>query len=61
MFQVAVPRTNETMTDIFDKCTSYTAARDVIEAGLYPYFQPLQENYGPEAIVKGRRAPKIRD
>ena len=55
MFQVAVPRTNETMTDIFDKCTSYTAAREVIEAGLYPYFQPLQENYGPEAIVKGRR------
>lgn len=43
------------MTDIFDKCTSYTAAREVIEAGLYPYFQPLQENYGPEAIVKGRR------
>lgn len=55
MFQVPVPRTNETMTDIFDKCTSYTAAREVIEAGLYPYFQPLQENYGPEAIVKGRR------
>ena len=43
------------MADIFDKCRSYTAAREVIESGLYPYFQPLQENYGPEAIVKGRR------
>ena len=43
------------MADIFDKCSSYTAAREVIESGFYPYFQPLQENYGPEAIVKGRR------
>jgi len=43
------------MADLFDKCRAYTAAREVIKAGLYPYFKPLQENHGPEVIVKGRR------
>jgi len=43
------------MTDLFDKCRSYTAAREVMDAGLYPYFKPLRENLGPEVIIKGRR------
>ena len=43
------------MADIFDKCHAYTAAREVIESGLYPYFKPLQENHGPEVIVRGKR------
>ena len=43
------------MPDIFDKCKAYTAAREVIAAGFYPYFKPIQENYGTEVLVKGRR------
>ena len=43
------------MADIFDKCAAYTAAREVMAAGLYPYFKPIQENCGTEVFVKGRR------
>ena len=43
------------MSDIFDKCSAYTAAREVIAAGFYPYFLPIQENHGTEAIVRGKR------
>jgi len=55
MDSMAVSRKKETMADIFDKCRAYTAAREVMEAGLYPYFKPLRENLGPEVIIKDRR------
>jgi 8-amino-7-oxononanoate synthase len=41
--------------DIFDKCFNFTAAREAMEAGLYPYFIPLTENDGTEASFKGHR------
>lgn len=41
--------------DIFDKCLHFTAARDAMAAGLYPYFIPLTENEGTEATFKGHR------
>lgn len=41
--------------DIFAKCSSFTAAREAIAAGLYPYFIPLTENEGSEAVFQGRR------
>lgn len=41
--------------DIFEKCFSYTRAKDVIEAGIYPYFIPLSENEGNEASYQGHR------
>ncbi|MHB1319695.1 MAG: aminotransferase class I/II-fold pyridoxal phosphate-dependent enzyme [Anaerolineae bacterium] len=37
--------------DIFMKCTEYTAADDVREIGLYPYFIPLTNNEGTEALI----------
>ncbi|HOU15567.1 MAG TPA: pyridoxal phosphate-dependent aminotransferase family protein [Anaerolineae bacterium] len=37
--------------DIFEKCCTYTAANDVRESGLYPYFIPLTNNEGPEARI----------
>jgi len=43
------------MADIFDKCMAYTAAREVISAGIYPYFKPIQENYGSEVVADGKR------
>ena len=43
------------MTDIFAKCSEFTAAKEAIAAGLYPYFLPLTENEGNEAVFKGRR------
>ncbi|RPI85081.1 MAG: aminotransferase class I/II-fold pyridoxal phosphate-dependent enzyme [Chloroflexi bacterium] len=41
--------------DIFDKCSQFTAAKEAIAAGVYPYFIPLTENEGSEAVYKGHR------
>ena len=41
--------------DIFEKCSQFTAAREAIAAGYYPYFIPLTENDGNEAVFRGRR------
>lgn len=41
--------------DIFEKCRSYTVAKDAIERGIYPYFIPLTENEGTEVEFKGHR------
>ena len=41
--------------DIFQKCQGYTEAREAMAAGLYPYFIPLTENEGSEAVYRGHR------
>jgi 8-amino-7-oxononanoate synthase len=41
--------------DIFEKCFNYTTAKEVIASGYYPYFIPLTENEGTEAVYKGHR------
>ncbi len=37
--------------DLFEKCSLFTTANDVREAGLYPYFIPLTNNEGSEARI----------
>jgi 8-amino-7-oxononanoate synthase len=41
--------------DIFEKCRNYTIAREAMAAGYYPYFIPLTENEGAEAVFQGHR------
>ena len=41
--------------DIFEKCRKYTTAREAMAAGYYPYFIPLTENEGTEAVFQGHR------
>lgn len=41
--------------DIFEKCHTFTEAKEAIAAGIYPYFIPLTENEGTEAIFRGHR------
>jgi hypothetical protein len=41
--------------DIFEKCGSFTYAKETMKAGLYPYFIPLSENEGSEAVYQGHR------
>jgi 8-amino-7-oxononanoate synthase len=41
--------------DIFEKCSKFTAAKEAIAGGYYPYFIPLTENEGTEAVYKGHR------
>ncbi len=41
--------------DLFEKCYGFTEAKQAIEAGIYPYFIPLTENEGTEAVFRGHR------
>ncbi len=41
--------------DIFEKCRTYTQAKDAIKGGFYPYFIPLDENEGTEVEFEGKR------
>lgn len=39
--------------DIFEKCEKFTRAEELIDAGIYPYFQPLTGNDGPRVHMNG--------
>ena len=41
--------------DLFDKCKKYTAAKEVMAAGFYPYFHVVESEQDPEVIVHGRK------
>jgi len=43
------------MVDLFEKCTGFTAAKEAMAAGIYPYFIPLSGNEGTEAEFQGQR------
>jgi len=44
-----------TTPDIFDKCRNYTTAREVMAAGMYPYFHVVESEQSPEVVVEGRK------
>ncbi len=41
--------------DIFEKCASFTYAKEAMAIGLYPYFIPMTENEGTESEFRGHR------
>jgi len=41
--------------DLFDKCFRFTTARDAISQGVYPYFQPIEESFDTEVVIRGER------
>ena len=41
--------------DIFSKAAEFTLAERAREIGIYPFFQPLDNNDGPEAQIYGQR------
>jgi 8-amino-7-oxononanoate synthase len=45
----------EDFMDIFEKAYNYTTAKEVKEAGIYPYFLAMSGNEGTEAIYQGNR------
>jgi 8-amino-7-oxononanoate synthase len=45
--------------DIFEKCSKFTAAREAIAAGIYPYFRVIESAQDPEVIVEGRKMVMI--
>jgi 8-amino-7-oxononanoate synthase len=41
--------------DLFEKCYSYTVAKQAIAEGYYPYFIAMAETEGTEVVCQGRR------
>jgi 8-amino-7-oxononanoate synthase len=41
--------------ELFEKCRQFTTAKEVQEAGLYPYFIPLTDSEGTEVTVGDHR------
>jgi 8-amino-7-oxononanoate synthase len=41
--------------DLFKKCREWTAAKEVMAAGYYPYFRPISSALGDEVIVAGKK------
>ena len=41
--------------DLFEKCTKYTAAKEVMAAGFYPYFRVVESEQNPEVMVQGKK------
>lgn len=49
----------ETAADLFEKCREFTAANDVRERGVYPFFHPIESELGDEVIIDGQRKVMI--
>ena len=45
--------------DIFEKCRQYTRAKEAMEAGLYPYFVPLDDTEGTEVTIGEKKLVMI--
>lgn len=45
--------------DLFEKCYSYTSAKEAINAGIYPYFHALETGQDTEVIIDGRKTVMI--
>ena len=45
--------------DIFEKCFSYTDYKEVLAAGLYPYFHALETGQDTEVIIEGKRTVMV--
>ncbi len=45
--------------DIFEKCFNYTDAKEVIAAGLYPYFHALETGQDTEVVIEGIKTVMI--
>lgn len=41
--------------DLFEKCHKFTAAKEIIDAGIYPYFRVIESAQDPEVIVGGKK------
>jgi 8-amino-7-oxononanoate synthase len=45
--------------DLFDKCWSWTRAKDLMKTGFYPYFMPLDDTEGTEVTIGDKKLVMI--
>jgi len=55
LMPIVEQQTARKAADIFAKCGRYTAAREMIDRGLYPYFQPIESSEDTEVVIRGER------
>jgi 8-amino-7-oxononanoate synthase len=51
------PESKKTMSvagDLFTKCDEFTAAKEVMAAGYYPYFRPISSALGDKVVVNNQ-------
>ena len=48
-----IEQTVRQTVDLFEKCRRFTAAREMMDRGLYPYFQPIEESHDTEVVIRG--------
>ncbi len=41
--------------DVFEKCFNYTAAKEVMAMGYYPYFRPIESAQDTEVYINGKK------
>jgi 8-amino-7-oxononanoate synthase len=53
---LATPKTQtqKSTVDLFDKCTAFTAAREIMAMGVYPYFRTITSAPGTVVTVDGK-------
>ncbi len=49
------PMAIERASDLFDKCYRFTKAKELITAGMYPYFRVIESAQDPEVIINGKK------
>ncbi len=47
------------MKDLFEKTKKFTRAKEAMEMGVYPFFQPLEDSDATTAIFRGKRVVMI--
>ncbi|MDO8685192.1 MAG: pyridoxal phosphate-dependent aminotransferase family protein [Clostridiales bacterium] len=45
--------------DIFEKCFSFTQAKEVMKQGIYPWFHQLESGQDTEVVINGKRTIMI--
>lgn len=40
---------------LFEKCYNFTRADEIKKAGIYPYFNPIEDSEGPEVHMNGKK------
>lgn len=45
--------------DLFEKCFNFTAAKEIMKAGLYPFFHELESGQDTEVVMNGKRTVMI--
>jgi 8-amino-7-oxononanoate synthase len=48
-----IEQTVRRTVDLFEKCRRFTAAREMMDRGLYPYFQPIEASHDTEVVIRG--------